>query len=181
MSNSLTPKQRAFCKYYVENERGDATEAARLAGYKNPQTQGAENLEKDNILSYIDKLETKIEKQQKSYELRMLSIHQSLQKLIDMDAITAKKEKAIAAKWESANAHNYDDNDDGYDDDDCYHYHGNRNGNIYVMRDSWAFKEELLNNGNLPFLEDIDMPTHSKNCFDCYLILSIFTNTNYQN
>ena len=51
MSEKLTPKQQAFADYYIET--GNATEAARRAGYKQPNVQGSQNLEKLSISSYI--------------------------------------------------------------------------------------------------------------------------------
>ena len=33
MDNKLTPKQEAFCQYYTGEAKGNASEAARLAGY----------------------------------------------------------------------------------------------------------------------------------------------------
>lgn len=47
----LTEKQRRFVDYYVET--GNQTEAARRAGYKQPQTQGAQNLEKLSVRTAI--------------------------------------------------------------------------------------------------------------------------------
>jgi phage terminase small subunit len=49
----LTPKQRAFCEFYVVC--GNATEAALRAGYssKTAAQQGAENLRKPYIARYI--------------------------------------------------------------------------------------------------------------------------------
>ena len=52
MDNKRTPKQRAFADYYIET--GNATEAARRAGYKKPNVQGSQNLEKLSIKSYIE-------------------------------------------------------------------------------------------------------------------------------
>lgn len=52
MDNKLTPKQRAFADYYIET--GNATEAARRAGYKKPNVQGSQSLEKLSIKSYIE-------------------------------------------------------------------------------------------------------------------------------
>lgn len=40
----MTPKQQAFVEHYAAC--GNATEAARLAGYKHPRQAGAENLSK---------------------------------------------------------------------------------------------------------------------------------------
>ena len=51
----LTPKQKAFAEYYLEC--GNATEAARKAGYKARSAQqiGAENMSKPVISDYISK------------------------------------------------------------------------------------------------------------------------------
>lgn len=50
----LTPKQRAFCDYYIET--GNATEAAIKANYskKTAKETGYENLTKPHIKKYID-------------------------------------------------------------------------------------------------------------------------------
>lgn len=50
---SLTPKQKAFADYYIET--GNASEAARKAGYKEKSAgeAGAENLKKPHISAYI--------------------------------------------------------------------------------------------------------------------------------
>ena len=47
----LTEKQRRFVDYYVET--GNATEAARRAGYKNPNKASAQNMEKDGICAAV--------------------------------------------------------------------------------------------------------------------------------
>lgn len=49
----LTPKQKAFADYYIET--GNATEAARRAGYsqKTARQMGTENLSKPSISAYI--------------------------------------------------------------------------------------------------------------------------------
>lgn len=49
----LTPKQRKFADEYIKT--GNATESARLAGYKQPHVQGSQNLEKLSVKSYIEK------------------------------------------------------------------------------------------------------------------------------
>ncbi|MGX7126560.1 terminase small subunit [Enterococcus viikkiensis] len=48
----LTEKQHRFADEYIR--LGNATEAARLAGYKKPNPQGTENLAKPSIKSYIN-------------------------------------------------------------------------------------------------------------------------------
>ncbi|MDI6552354.1 terminase small subunit [Leuconostoc falkenbergense] len=49
----LTPKQKKFADEYIKT--GNATESARLAGYKQPHVQGSQNLEKLSVKSYIEK------------------------------------------------------------------------------------------------------------------------------
>lgn len=53
MSEKLTPKQKAFADYYIEC--GNATEAARKAGYSQRAARqiGTENLSKPSISAYI--------------------------------------------------------------------------------------------------------------------------------
>lgn len=47
----LTEKQKRFIDFYIET--GNATEAARRAGYKKPHVQGAQNLEKLRVKKLI--------------------------------------------------------------------------------------------------------------------------------
>ena len=58
---SLTPKQKAFADYYIEC--GNATEAAKRAGYKDSSARqiGAENLSKPYISAYIAERQKHIE------------------------------------------------------------------------------------------------------------------------
>lgn len=60
-SMELTPKQKAFADYYLE--KGNATEAAKLAGYseKTAYAMGAENLRKPQISQYIDERQKQVE------------------------------------------------------------------------------------------------------------------------
>ena len=53
----LTERQRRFCEAYSSNG-GNALDAARKAGYKRPDPQGAENLGKPSIKAAIEKLRT---------------------------------------------------------------------------------------------------------------------------
>lgn len=59
----LTPKQRAFADYYIEI--GNATEAARKAGYKgkNLNRIASENLSKLDIKNYIEEKMKELEDQ----------------------------------------------------------------------------------------------------------------------
>lgn len=53
MKHKLTEKQERFVDYYIET-KGNATEAARRAGYKKPNPQGSENLAKPSIKAAIN-------------------------------------------------------------------------------------------------------------------------------
>lgn len=55
----LTPKQKAFADYYLEC--GNATEAARRAGYKQPHVQGSQTLEKLSVSQYIAERQKQVE------------------------------------------------------------------------------------------------------------------------
>lgn len=59
--DKLTPKQRAFCDYYIQT--GNATESAVKAGYskKTAKVIGFENLTKPYLKSYIDERLKEIE------------------------------------------------------------------------------------------------------------------------
>ena len=60
---NLTPKQKAFADYYIEC--GNATEAAKKAGYSNKTAYsiGGENLKKPEVSAYIAERLTEIESQ----------------------------------------------------------------------------------------------------------------------
>jgi phage terminase small subunit len=62
MTNKLTNKQFEFVAAYLGKANRNATEAARIAGYKNPRQMGSENLSKPDIESAIQdwRYETKI-------------------------------------------------------------------------------------------------------------------------
>lgn len=49
----LTTKQELFIAAYLGEARGNATQAARIAGYKNPEASGKENLRKPPIASRV--------------------------------------------------------------------------------------------------------------------------------
>ena len=70
---NLTPKQKAFADCYIEC--GNATEAARKAGYKEEscRTIGCQNLTKRNISAYI------AERMQAQNEARVASADEVLQ------------------------------------------------------------------------------------------------------
>lgn len=53
MSKRLTLKQEAFIAAYLGDANGNATEAARIAGYAKPEASGKENLRKPPILARV--------------------------------------------------------------------------------------------------------------------------------
>ena len=55
----LTPKQKAFADEYLIC--GNATEAARKVGYKQPHVQGSQTLEKLSVSSYIAERQKQID------------------------------------------------------------------------------------------------------------------------
>lgn len=61
MTPKLTPKQKAFADNYIKNG-GNASDAARKAGYKQPEIQGYENIRKPNIATYIAERQAAIDK-----------------------------------------------------------------------------------------------------------------------
>ena len=49
--DGLNSKQKEFADNFIE--LGNQTEAARLAGYKQPHVQGSRLLKNDRVISYI--------------------------------------------------------------------------------------------------------------------------------
>lgn len=58
MARALLPKQKAFVEHYAAC--GNATEAARMAGYRTPNQQGAENLVKPGIQAALKAIADKV-------------------------------------------------------------------------------------------------------------------------
>lgn len=71
----LTPKQKAFADEYIKNG-GNASDAARKAGYKKPEVQGYENLKKPYISAYIAEKQSLIEKQKGTDIMSLAEIQQ---------------------------------------------------------------------------------------------------------
>lgn len=93
----LTPKQKAFADEYLIC--GNATEAAKKAGYKQPHVQGSQNLEKLSVSSYIAERQKQIE------DSRIATINEVMQYLtsvmrgeikdqFDLEAPLAERTKA---------------------------------------------------------------------------------------
>ena len=76
----LTLKQKAFADEYLKNG-GNATEAARKAGYKKPNPQGSENLAKPSILNYIAERQAEIEKMAQRDIMSLTEIQERRSKL----------------------------------------------------------------------------------------------------
>lgn len=58
--DGLTRKQKLFVEYYVGEAKGNATEAARLAGYSSPEGSAAKNMGKGKILEAIAALSAEL-------------------------------------------------------------------------------------------------------------------------
>lgn len=71
----LTPKQKAFADEYIKNG-GNASDAAKKAGYKQAGIQGHENLKKPNISAYIAEKQAEIEKQKGTDIMSLAEIQQ---------------------------------------------------------------------------------------------------------
>lgn len=71
----LTPKQEAFAKEYIKNG-GNASDAARKAGYKNYEVEGYRLIRNDKVLSYIAEKQAKIEKQKCTDIMSLAEIQQ---------------------------------------------------------------------------------------------------------
>lgn len=82
----MTPKQKAFCDYYIESL--NATQSALRAGYseKTAYKTGSENLMKPQIKAYIDERLNKLDKK------RFLNLEQCL---IDISDIAQDKSNEI--------------------------------------------------------------------------------------
>lgn len=52
-SKKFTTKQEEFIAAYLGEARGNATQAARIAGYANPAEQGYQNLQKPHIAARV--------------------------------------------------------------------------------------------------------------------------------
>ena len=72
----LTPKQRKWADYYIEC--GNSTEAARKAGYTNPEQSGKDNTRKQPCKAYI------AERMKPDEERRIASADEVLQFLTDV-------------------------------------------------------------------------------------------------
>lgn len=58
----LTPRREAFAKNFVKNG-GNATDAARKAGYKKPEAEGCRLLKNADVLAYIAEKQAELDKQ----------------------------------------------------------------------------------------------------------------------
>ena len=87
----LTPRQRAFCDYYIES--GNATEAAKKAGYseKTAHVLGGQTLKKVAVKQYI------AQRMQPEEEKRIASADEVLQFLSDVMAGKVKDQFGLDA------------------------------------------------------------------------------------
>lgn len=85
----LTPRQKAWCDYYIEC--GNATEAARKAGYKNADHSGKDNSRKQPCKQYI------ADRMKPTEEKRIASADEVLQFLTDVMAGRVKDQFGLDA------------------------------------------------------------------------------------
>lgn len=71
----LTPKQKAFVHEYIKNG-GNASDAARRAGYKNHEVEGSRLIRNDKVLAYIAEKQSLIEKQKGTDIMSLAEIQQ---------------------------------------------------------------------------------------------------------
>ena len=69
----LSEKQKRFADEYIKT--GNATQSAKVAGYKQPHVQGSQNLEKLSVKTYVD------EKLEQLASERIMSAQQALELL----------------------------------------------------------------------------------------------------
>lgn len=72
---NLTPKQKAFADEYIKNG-GNASDAARRAGYKNHEVEGSRLIRNDKALAYIAEKQSLIEKQKGTDIMSLAEIQQ---------------------------------------------------------------------------------------------------------
>ena len=72
---NLTPKQKAFVHEYIKNG-GNASNAARRAGYKNHEVEGSRLIRNDKVLAYIAEKQSLIEKQKGTDIMSLAEIQQ---------------------------------------------------------------------------------------------------------
>lgn len=84
-SKQLTEKQRRFIQAYMGKAQGNATEAARIAGYKKPMQQGS------RLLTFVE-VKKEIEARQVSSERRAILTREDRQELLSEIATTGGKD-----------------------------------------------------------------------------------------
>ncbi len=99
---TLTPKQKAFAEFYIQC--GNATEAARKAGYpqKSAKSIGNENLTKPHIRAYIAKLTAPDEEKRIADAHEVMQFYSAVMRgevkdSFDLDASLADRIKAADA------------------------------------------------------------------------------------
>lgn len=98
MARKLSLKMRTFCLAYVGEASGNATEAARIAGYKGNDVTlwavASENLRKPQVVSLIEELRVNAEKK---LEKKIMSAAEVLAELSEI-ALTPWRE-LVEIKW----------------------------------------------------------------------------------
>lgn len=90
--DNLTEKQHKFVEAYVGQAKGNATQAARLAGYSIPERSGHENIKKRKILEAIEAYRQQMQQDGEYPMVTPDRIHREWLTLLD-DQSTSKTEK----------------------------------------------------------------------------------------
>lgn len=88
------------------------------------------------------------------FEERRVMIDQSHKLRAALDAVIAQDEGAIAAEWTVRHTANYDNRKE----------HLEREGNIYLIRDSWAMQKGLVKLAGHKYTDEIDQPAEKPYC-----------------
>ena len=104
------------------------------------------NKEKKDIRKAITKL---------TYQERRVIVDQGQKFAASLNAVVAKENKAIAAKWRSRwRTKGYDYRED----------HKERDENVYAIADNWAIRQGLMKAGECGYTQDITQPAEEINC-----------------
>ncbi len=110
---------------------------------------GSGAVEKREVISHISK-----PLQSRTFEERRLAIDQGHKLVANVNHIIGVQSGAIAVKWRHVHQAGYDGRPE----------HEARDGQIYVLKDSWAREKGLVKAGSNPFYDDIDQVSVAPFC-----------------
>ena len=92
--------------------------------------------------------------QDRTFEERRLAIDQGHKLIANVNHIVGIQSGAIAVKWRHVHQAGYDGRPE----------HEARDGQIFVLKDSWAREKGLVKRGENPWFDDIDQPATAPFC-----------------